>query len=156
MHRVWQKASVKKFSFPYESVMTWRDMCAERERSVLEKLHAVRSSLDKAQEQLQTQIEESFSDSASGASTSAEELRYRAMYVGSLQKRQKTISAQQATCGNQIQHQTGKCREADRDHELLIRLRKQSLNSWHYQANKETEELAAENWLATHGRNLSA
>lgn len=130
-------------------------MCAERERNVLEKLHAVRSSLDQVQQQLQEQIETTFSDAAFGASSSADELRYRAMYLGTLQKQQKNVSAQQAVCGEQIQQQTGRCRDAERDHKLLVRLREQSLNAWQYQANKETEELAAESWLATHGRKLS-
>ena len=143
---------MKRFQFPYERVMEWRDKLAEKERAELQRLHGTRSELEGALARLQATIGESRVRPESGNAIHATDLQQAALYMEALRSQQQAIGRKQQECQTAIVRQTGVCLVARRDHELLVRLRDRRLTTWETELNRETENSAADSWLAGHAR----
>ena len=146
---------MKRFDFPYQRLMEWRDRLAEQERNKLEQLHAARNLLEKEREELAGNIASSQAAFASAAIRSAEDLRHLAAFVGALRTKEEIVRDRSVECQESISTQTKRCVEADRGHELLARLRNRQLSSWHQELDRETEKDAADSWLSGHARSLA-
>ena len=146
---------MKKFEFPYQRLMEWRDRLAEQERNKLEQLHAARNVLDREREKLADNIADSQAAFASAAISAAEDLRHLAAFVGALRSKEEIAKNRSFECQASINTQTQRCVEADRGHELLVRLRNRQMTSWHQELDREIEQGAADSWLSGRARSLA-
>lgn len=131
--------------------MEWRDKCAEQEKNRLERLHAVRNDIASARDEIADSIGSSQAGLAHEVSFS-EDLRHLASFVGALRVRDGRLRQRSAECEVQIGAQTARCVEADRDHQLLVRLRERQLAAWRYEADRQDEQASADSWLSGHAR----
>jgi flagellar biosynthesis chaperone FliJ len=146
---------LKKFSFSFERAMDWREKQAEQERHELQRLNAVRSSLEDRQVHVATVARETGSAIAVAPQVSGADLQRTAAYLTALRTSAQDLRALHAQCQTEIQTQTGRCVSADRDFKLLARLRDQRLAAWQYDYNRESELTATEVWQAGNNRNQS-
>jgi flagellar export protein FliJ len=146
---------VKKFQFPYQRVMEWRDRCAEQERHNLAQLHASRSRLERERESIEESIGRSHAAFASPTTSSAEDLRHLAAFVGALRTKEEAVKHHAAECQQHIEAQTRRCTEVSRDHELLVRLRARHATTWQAEFDKELEQGAADSWLSGRARQIA-
>lgn len=146
---------MKKFQFPYQKLMEWRDRQAEDEHNKLEQLHASRGRLERERQSLSDNIENSHAAFASATTSSAEDLRHLAAFVGALRTKEEVAKIRTAECEQRIDAQLRRCVEADRNHELLARLRERQISSWQYELDRETEQGATDSWLSAHARMLA-
>jgi flagellar export protein FliJ len=144
---------MKRFQFPFERVLEWRDRKAETERNKLEQLNATRAKIEQQQELLAETIGSSQQAFAS-VTSSAEDLRHLAAFVGALRTKQEILLDQASECKDKIGAQTRRCVDADRDHQLLVRLRDRQKSAWQYELDRETEQCATESWLSARAREL--
>ena len=143
---------MKRFHFPFERVMEWRDRCADAERVKLQRLHEVRSELDDARSRLDATISASRVRPHAGNQTNGSDLQQIAHYVQALRVQELAVHAKQQECQTDIARQTAACISANRDHKLLVRLRERRLASWQIGLDRETEHDAAESWLCGRSR----
>ena len=146
---------MKKFHFPYQKAMEWRDRIAEQERNALEQLHAARNSLDREREAVAEEIGASHAAFASSSTSSAEDLRHLAAFVGALRTKEQAIKNRASECLERITVQTKRCLDADRNHDLLVRLRKREMVAWTREMDRDLEQAAADSWLAGRARSLA-
>ena len=147
---------MKRFQFPYERVMEWRDKLAEKERAELQRLHGTRSELEGALARLQATIGECGMRPESGHNVHAMELQHTARYVQALRTQQQAVGKERQNCQTAIVRQTAVCVKARRDHELLVRLRDRRFTAWTSELNRETENSAADSWLAGRSRSSTS
>ena len=143
---------MKRFEFPFERVMEWRDKLAEKERVQLQRLHGTRSELQGALAHLQATIGECGVRPASGHDIHATDLQQAASYVQALRSQEQAVGRRQQECQTAIVRQTAVCVSTKRDHELLVRLRDRRFTAWETELNRETENTAADSWLAGRAR----
>jgi hypothetical protein len=146
---------VKRFQFPFERLMDWRDKVAEQERVRLQRLHGTRSEFEAALARLQVNIGECEVRPASGHDLHATDLQQAASYVQALRRQQETVGRKKQECQTAIVRQTALCVSTKRDHELLVRLRDRRFTAWGIELNRETENSAADCWLAGRARSSS-
>lgn len=146
---------MKKFQFPYQKLMEWRDRQAEEERNKLEQLHASRHRLEREREALAADIGSSHAAFSSPTTSSAEDLRHLAAFVGALRTREQSAQIRTVECQQRIDVQLQRCVSADRNHELLARMRERQATSWQYEFDRETEQGATDSWLSGHARSLA-
>lgn len=144
---------MKKFEFGLQQVMEWRDRRAEQERSTLEQLHSARSGLEAECAEVGQQIAAWHMESAISGGSS-DDLRRIAGFLEGLRSRENRVRQSVAQCQTEISRQTVRCVDADRDRQLLARLRDRQFSSWKYELNRETEAAAADSWTATRSREL--
>lgn len=143
---------MKRFQFPFERVMEWRDRHAELQRAELQRLHGVRSELAESRTQIGVSIHDASTPPGEGGLTSGCDLQHLASYVQALRTQEQTLHAAQQECQTAIGSQTSACVEADRDYELLARLRDRKLATWKGEFHRESEQAAADNWMAGRSR----
>lgn len=146
---------MKKFDFPFQRIMEWRDRVAEQERTNLETLHAARLRLEREREAVVEHVGHSHAAVASAAVTAAEDLRHLAAFVDAMRVKEQEIKHRAVQCQAHITAQTERCIEADRDHELLVRLRDRQMSAWQMELDRETEQGAAESWMSGRARALA-
>lgn len=143
---------MRRFQFGLQTVLEWRDKQAEQEKTVLETLHAKRRRLEAERAELQGEMLASHKECAAAAHTSADDLRHLATFLNAMRTREDRVTENTRRCADNIGEQTTRCLAADRDHQLLVRLRDRQHTAWQYEVNRELEETAAESWQAVHGR----
>jgi hypothetical protein len=145
---------VKRFEFTLQRTMDWRQRKAEVERSELERLHGVRSTLSESRSELRQELQELGHQRSKTQACSAEELHQHALFTRSLFNLDRRLAGEENVCDSNIESQVKKCVSADRDHRLLEKLRDKGHRLWLAACERETEETAAENWNSVHGRRL--
>jgi len=145
---------MKRFDFPLERVLRWRQEQAALEELKLQQLHAEMTRLVAAQHKMQADAAESHQYVFQGARVDSLILEsldsyreYTAGQIRNLQVRQRQWEAK-------IAEQLRRVMEARRRSELFERLRQDALQRWRAAANKEQEDLAAELFLAKRRRKL--
>lgn len=146
---------MKKFHFGLQQVMEWRERNAEQERSALERLHQQRELLEQERQSLLQQMTHSQSPCATPQSSSADDLRHLAGFLDALRTRENRVRQTAAECQVEIGKQTTRCLEADRNHELLLRLRERKHASWNYDLNRELEDSASDSYAAARARDMA-
>jgi hypothetical protein len=143
---------LKRFVFPFERLMEWRERCAENERVKLQQLHGLRSNLAESRAQLDASILDASAPPEAGALAASADLQHLAGYVEALRLRERAVQTAQQDCHNAILTQTDSCLNADREHELLLRLRERKAAVWQHDFYRESEQTAADSWLAGRSR----
>ena len=143
---------MKRFHFPLDRVMEWRDRRAESERMQLQRLHNLRASLASSRAELEAVVASNRVVPPGGDLTSACDLHQLAAYVEGMRRREQLLRVQEGECHQAVTRQTEICLNADRDHKLLVKLRDRRLASWTSELDRETEHAAAESWLAGRAR----
>ena len=139
---------MKKFRFPFERAMDWRDKAAEKEKRELERLHDVRRDLEQQQETVRTAIAVTASTNAGALAMGAEDVRLNALFVASLRTASHGLNREKNSCLSAIEKQADRCVAAERDYKLLARLRDKQLSEWTVLSHREADDAAAEIWLA--------
>ena len=147
---------MKRFQFPYERVMEWRDRRAELEAVELQRLHGIRSELAESLAQVGATIHAAITPPGQGHLTDGSDLQHAAAYVQSLRAREQTLATSHEECHAAIGKQLSVCVEADRDHELLRRLRDRKLALWRGEFYRDSEQSAADTWMAGRSRIIGA
>jgi hypothetical protein len=139
---------MKKFTFPFERAMDWREKKAEQERQELHRLNTLHSTLVQRQAEVASAAHQAAASLAEASHVQSADLRTTAAFVSSLRVSAAELERLKAECRSQIEAQTKRCVSADRDYKLLARLRDQRLGAWHYEYQRETEQAATEIWQA--------
>ena len=139
---------MKAFQFPFESVLRWRDLVAGQERDRLDQLRAEKTQLEEESAGIADTIFQSRSLLSEDAIRSSEDLLRLSAYVNALNKRQMHLQSRTSSCEEQIEAQMERCVKADRDHELLSRLRNRQRSAWTRALDNETEQTAADSHLS--------
>ncbi|HYO80148.1 MAG TPA: hypothetical protein VES20_02000 [Bryobacteraceae bacterium] len=142
---------MKRFAFPFETALGYRESKADQERTRLEQLHSVRGQLEQDRTKVMHQIQLESLRSSEGI-RSAEDLRILNSFVSSLRQREVELTSRVSECSQHIEAQSQRCVVADRDHKLLAQLRERRLAAWEYEADREIEQTATELWLAGFAR----
>jgi hypothetical protein len=135
---------MKRFQFSLDRVLSFRTTQAERERAKLEAILSHRAALERAQQQV---IEESL-DLRRHIPIDAAERQARADYWLFLQRRQKQLTVEMAHVDAQAHTQRAAVLEAERNCELLDKLKGQRLGEWQQAVDRELEELADDSFRA--------
>lgn len=143
---------MKRFQFAYERVLEWRDLRAEMERTELQRLRDVSTTLAGTQIRIQAEIEEAGFAGRSGDLRNGSDLHRMAEYVQALRLQERNVRTKQHECQSAIVKQTDTCVTADRDHKLLVRLRERNLACWQAEVDREAEDAATETWQAGRAR----
>ena len=143
---------MRRFQFPFDRVMEWRDRRAESERLELQRLHTVRTSLASSRADIEAVVTSSRVVPTGSEVTSACDLQQLAAYLDGLRRQEQVLRAKEAECHQAVTRQTEVCVNANRDHKLLVKLRDRRLASWTSELDRETEHAAAESWLAGRAR----
>ena len=136
---------MKRFQFPLQAAMTWRERTAEQERSSLQHMFKVLSDLEAERTSVSGQLRLTASPQAE---ITAADLHRMAAHRDALVARDVRLAQSQQKCEDRIVQQRQKCVEADRDHRLLAKLRESHWATWQAQADREIERSAAESYLA--------
>ena len=143
---------MKRFDFAFERALEYREGQADQERMKLEQLHATRGQLENDRAGIASQIQTLSRSPLAEGITSSEDLRLLSSFVGALRQQESTLRHQTTQCEAHIEHQSGRCVVADRDHKLLARLREKKLAEWEYESAREIEQTATDLWLAGYVR----
>ncbi|MBC8164475.1 MAG: hypothetical protein H7Y20_01240 [Bryobacteraceae bacterium] len=139
---------MKKFHFPFQRAMDWREHRADLEKTELEKLHGVRDKLQSSRQSVKTELESIGRTAGTAVTTRAEDLHLLAAFSDSLRNLDQRLKSEAKLCAGEIVTQHEKCIKADRDHQLLTRLHDDSRRRWTYEADREVEQTASESWNA--------
>ena len=143
---------MKRFSFPLERVLRWREEQARLEELRLEQLRANVAALGEEKRDTALQRMRSAADVLSQRVVEAGELENLDSYrlhartkIRDLENRMRQAEAQAA-------EQRQRVVEAHRQAELLDRLRSRALGEWQAASDREQEALAGELYLANRMR----
>ena len=145
---------MKKFKFPFQRAMDWRERRAEQEKSELDRLHGVRDQIQESRKSLEQDRLELSQDSGQMTCTTAEELHQIAAFSKNLHMLDLRLKAEENRCAAEIGKQRSKCTQADRDLKLLSHLHDRSRRAWEYETTRELEQVASDSWNAGYSRQL--
>lgn len=143
---------MKKFSFPFQRAMDWRERRAEQERSELERLHGMRNRIQESRYQLDRDLQDLGRQPDDEQVTTSEALHQLAAFSSSLKALDLRLRAEESRCVTAITQQQNKCTQADRDARLLSHLHDRSRRAWEYENARELEQIAADSWNAGYSR----
>lgn len=135
---------MKRFQFSLDRVLSFRTTQAERERAKLETILSHRAALERAQ---QDAAEEAL-ELRRHIPIDVAERQARADYWLFLQRRQKQLAAEIANVDDHARKQRAAVLEAERNCELLEKLKNQRLGEWQQGMDRELEELADDSFRA--------
>ncbi len=135
---------MKRFQFSLDRVLSFRTTQAERERAKLEAILSHRTTLERAQENI---VEEAL-ELRRHIPIDVAERHARADYWLFLQRRQKQLTVEIAHIDEQARTQRAAVLEAERNCELLEKLKNQRLGEWQHGVDRELEELADDSFRA--------
>lgn len=128
--------------------MQWRGRKAEGERLELERLHGVRSDIERRRRSIETE-RNGLRAALSGQETmSPSELAHFAAYSRMLQTHHLSTQAEAGDCEQRIIDQRQKCIDADRQHRLLVKYRDKRQAAWQREFEREVEHTATDSFLS--------
>ncbi len=143
---------MKRFDFPLERVLRWRQEQAALEELKLRQLRVDLGRLAAARHKIEADAAESHRYVFSQAGIDAALLKSLDSYRQHSAVQIRSIESRERQWEAKIVEQLSRVMEARRKSELLERLRRDSLQRWRAAANKEQEDLAAELFLAKRPR----
>jgi len=139
---------MKKFSFPLDRVLSWRQSQVRLAEAELNRLRAEHNALAIQRAELTADVEQARRELAVSAETTAVELgaleHYRRAAAGKAVRLEQTQVQLRETISRQMQVVF----ERTRDAKLLERLRETRLASWKAAASREVDQLAEESYLS--------
>lgn len=139
---------MKRFQFPLDRVLDWREKQLEIEESRLERLTAELHILDSRREGLDTQQRESDLSVTRSNLFSASDLQSIDSFRRYAARERTIIAAQRVKIEQQIEQQRARLLEARRNFELLRRVREKRLGEWKHEFDRELDQQAAESYLS--------
>lgn len=141
---------MKKFEFRLESVLRLRKTQGEREQQKMHLLLAEDRRLRDSLTALETELQKATSSLHAETDVSSLDLRSLAAFVMGTQVRAISIHESIARQSHAITEQRTRVLEAERNLQLLKKLREKRLTEWTAEMQREIELGAQEAWLATH------
>jgi flagellar biosynthesis chaperone FliJ len=139
---------MKRFHFPLETARRWRLERAGVEELKLGQILAEKQKLAATKGQIQGEIAQTARQVLGQPSIPALELESLDSFRVHVRGRIRKLEDQEKGCEARIVEQRNKVLEAQRQFELIERLRQKALTEWRAAGNKEQEDLAAELFLA--------
>jgi flagellar export protein FliJ len=144
---------MRSFRFPLESALKWRGAQLLAEEARLMPLVAERTRLDALRDEITAARERAQRELFAGGPVDGGELAALAGYRARLEKERTAVERQSAQCRENMAAQRARVVEAHRRLRLMEKLRERRLKEWRTAAERETEALASEAFLAQwHGR----
>ncbi len=139
---------MKRFQFSLENAMHWRRLRADTERAKLESLFAAVRDLE-GEKSLLDEEESSAHDLVKNQDTvRAQQLFALDRFSRHMSTRKELLDARRVEIADQIAKQQVRLISAQRDFELLDKLKTHKKEDWQNQFDREQEELASEVYLA--------
>ncbi len=139
---------MKKFTFPLNRVMDWRDMQARIEESKLERLYAELRGIDAREAALTQQRSEAQVALLTVASVTGDELATLDSFRRFTVAEHTRLEKLRAECSRKIAAKIQVVASKRRDVRLLERLKQQRLKTWNHQYSREIDAQADEAYLA--------
>jgi hypothetical protein len=142
---------MKSFRFSLDRVLDWRRTQLELEENRFRQRAAALAAIDRARAEVEAaavaaDLEVRRWSLVAGADLSAlDEFRKHA------RSQQELLAARRAACARELSAQQAAMLEARRRCRLLERLKDRRWSEWKSAGDRETEEVAAESWLAQWG-----
>jgi hypothetical protein len=138
---------MQRFRFPLESAMQYRRVQADLEKAKLQQLFKELAEWDRKAADLEAEYAEAEALTRSPAVTTVE-LQAMDSYREFAIYQRRRLAASKNECQSRIDAQTQRLTAAQRDYELLARLKSQKQTEWQKLADLEQESFAAEAFLA--------
>ena len=143
---------MKRFSFPLERVLRWREEQATLEELKLEQLRARVAALEQQKRDTAFERVRSATEVLSHRVVEATELENLDAYRLHMRDKIRDLGNRVRKAEVQAEQQRQKVVEARRQAELLERLKCRALAEWQAASDREEETLASELYLANHAR----
>ncbi len=143
---------MKRFQFPLETVLRWRQSRLEAEQARLRELLAEREQIRLRIRQTEEDAQAAARDVLSAEGILAEELAALETYLRRLSAERARLRGAEADCEARIGRQRERVLEAERRVRVIEKLRERRLQEWRAEVDREIENQAAEAYLAQWGR----
>ena len=138
---------MKRFHFPLDSVLRWRETTLDQEESKLRRLFLEERRIALAIAQTHAEgaaAEQAIREQCEMVSTDLQSLAAFRLHV---EERRKTLTERKAQHAVLIEQQRRAVLEAERRFQLLVKLKGRRAAEWQYEAGRETETFAQEAFL---------
>jgi hypothetical protein len=139
---------VKRFHFPLDRVRRWRAEQATLEELKLEQLRGQLTALQEEKRRIETERSQSEQEVLRQASMEASELQSLDVYRLHTWTKVRDIESRERQMAAPIEEQRQRVIDAQRNAELLERLKQKARVEWQTASDREQEGLAAELYLA--------
>ncbi len=139
---------MKRFRFRLESVLRWRQTLASIEEDKLRKLYGGLRDLERSRSEMENLRRRLPAELAARSGLTGAELTALDSYLRRLAAVEQDLRERKARIEQEIQVQRQAVVEAHRQVRLLERLRARRLAEWEAELVRETERVAADNYLA--------
>ena len=139
---------MKRFQFPLDRVRRWRAGQAALEELKLEQLRGNLEALREEKRNMARERSESEREVLGQASMAATELQSLDAYRLHARDKIREFENQELQAAAQIEEQRQRVIQAQRNVELLERLKQKALDAWRVESDREQENFAAELYLA--------
>lgn len=144
---------MQKFQFPLEKALEWRTTRLQLENAKLAQLRQEKSTLLRLCEDLRDSAEQATRGVLESKTTlTGADLGSLASYQQVIAKRLKKLSVTACEYDGRIEEQTRRVVEADREKQLLVKLKERQFAEWDYEMKRELENTAGELFLARWSR----
>ena len=139
---------MKAFLFPLERALDWRRLQLELEENRFRTLAAALAELDRARAGLEADAIRAELQVRAWAPLAGRDLAALACFRAYVHSQQRTLASRRAACQREFEAQHKAMLEARRRCRLLENLRQRRWAEWQRDCDRETEQLAAECYLA--------
>lgn len=139
---------MKRFRFPLERVLEWRRLEANLEAATLASLLGEKHRLQQAAEELEAQVLDATIAIQGRASLDACDLASLDAFRKWAKRRREEFQVQKAKLLVRTEDQRCRLLAARRKVQVLERLKERMRHEWSREYDRETEQLAAESYLA--------
>lgn len=138
---------MKRFHFPLETVLRWRETAVEQEEVKLQRLFTERQRIIRTIEETRASgvaAEQSIRGRGEIVST---DLRSLAAFRLHIEERLRTLAQRLSDLAPLIEQQRRAVLEAERRFRLMVKLRERRQAEWRYEADRENEAFSQEAFL---------
>ena len=139
---------MKKFSFPLERVLGWRNTQVQLAEAELDRTRSELRALDQRRADLARCVDDASAELLRAPSTTAAELAALQHFRSATAAQSTRLLHTRSTIELRIQQQTQAVVESRRKTRLLERLKETRLASWRAAAQREVDQMAEESHLA--------
>src|SRR4051812_4820870 len=139
---------MKRFEFSLEQVMQWRRLRADLERAKLESLFAKLRDLDQQKLNLEEEEASAHDVVKNQDSVRSQQLLALDRFARHMSTQKELLDGNRVALFGEISQQQIKLIAAQRDFELLEKLKTHKKEDWQAAFNREQEELASDAYLA--------
>jgi capsule polysaccharide export protein KpsE/RkpR len=139
---------MKRFEFSLEQALNWRRLRAEVERAKLEQLFAELRHLDLRKQALDQEGLIAQNEVRNQEVVRATQLVALDSFTRHWNKRALNLAARRVEIFKEVAEQQTRLIGAQRDYDLLLKVKARKLSEWQVEFNREQEELASEVFLA--------